>query len=70
MVYTFLTGDVWADLVCGVRRRLIVSLAARMILLMNEFQSRLVNVCVDLGGRDTRVAEHFLNLSQVSTTCQ
>ena len=45
-------------------------LGSRMKLLMDFLQSRCVDVRVDLGGGDTGVAQHFLDLSQIGAARQ
>ena len=37
---------------------------------MDFLETRVVDVCVDLRGRDARVAQHFLNLAQVGAASQ
>ena len=44
--------------------------SARMKLLVDFFQSRLLDVSVDLRRGDAAVTQHFLNLSQIGSTRQ
>ena len=37
---------------------------------MDSFESRLIDVRIDLSGGDTGVAEHLLHLSQVGPACE
>ena len=39
-----------------------------MVLLVNSFESRVVDVGVDLRGLDIRMSEHFLDLAEVSAS--
>ncbi len=45
-------------------------LSSRMKSIVNFLQSRLIDVRIDLRRRDTRVAQHLLDLAQVGSTGQ
>jgi len=46
------------------------SSGARMKLTMNLPEARLVDVCVDLRGGETRVTEHLLNRAQIGAVAE